>query len=131
MNCLQGVCKMPKQNQLLGLQENVIRSTRPLCFAAVKIHRQQLHTPWTIMASGLAKCIEVYMAVLAIRCALGYFPNVEWNCQPYSGLRDICDPFLLLFQNIIPPVFDSLDLSLSVGFLVLTVLVEILTLRPF
>ncbi|KAL8124735.1 hypothetical protein AgCh_012406 [Apium graveolens] len=131
---LQGVCKMPEPNQLRivqGLQENMISSTSPLFFAAMKFHRRQLHTPWTVMASGLAKCIEVYMAVLAIRCALGYFPNVEWKQQPYSGLRDICDPFLLFFRNIVPPVFDSLDISLSVGFLVLTVLVEILTSRSF
>lgn len=71
------------------------------------------------------------MAVLAIRCALSYFPNVEWKHQPYSGLRDICDPFLLFFQIIVPPVFDNLDISLSVGFLVLTVVVEILTSRSF
>lgn len=133
-NYVQGVCKMPSPNQLLtiqGFQENVISGTSPLFFAAMKTYRQQLQTPWTIMAFGLAKCIEVYMAVLAIRCALGYFPDVEWKRQPYSGLRDICDPFLLFFQNIVPPVFDSLDISLSVAFLVLTVLVEILSAKPF
>lgn len=133
-NYVQGVWKMPSPNQLLtvqGFQENMISTTSPLFFAAMKIYRQQLHTPWTIMAFGLAKCIEVYMAVLAIRCALSFFPNVEWNRQPYSGLRDLCDPFLLFFQSIVPPLFDSLDISASVGFMVLTVLVEILTSRSF
>lgn len=133
-NYVQGVCKMPSPNQLLkiqGFQESMISTTSPLFFAAIKIHRQQLHTPWTIMASGLAKCIEVYMAILAIRCALSFFPNVEWNRQPYSGLRDVCDPFLLFFRSIVPPVFDSLDISSSVAFLVLSVIVEILTSRTF
>lgn len=131
---VQGVCKMPSPKQLLAIQgfQETLTSTRSLLFfAAVKIHRQQLHTPWTVMASGLAKCIEVYMAILAVRCALSFFPDVEWNRQPYRGLRDMCDPFLLFFQSIIPPVFDTLDISSSVGFLVLQVLVEILTARTF
>lgn len=127
---MQGVCKIPSPNQLLSFQENMINTTSPLFFAAVRIHRQQLQTPWTIMASGLARCLEVYMAVLGIRVTLSFFPNVEWNRQPYSGLRDLCDPFILLFQNIIPPLFN-VDMSVTVAFTVLSVLVEILTPRLF
>ncbi|KAK1369014.1 hypothetical protein POM88_035106 [Heracleum sosnowskyi] len=133
-NYVQGVCKMPSPNQLLtiqGFQESMISTASPLFFAAIKIHRQQLHTPWGIMASGLAKCIEVYMAILAIRCAMSFFPSIEWNRQPYRGLRDMSDPFLLFFQSIVPPVFDTLDISASVGFFVLSVLVEILSSRAF
>ncbi|WOG84934.1 hypothetical protein DCAR_0104120 [Daucus carota subsp. sativus] len=127
---MQGVCKIPSPNQLLSFQENMINTTSPLFFAAVRIHRQQLQTPWTIMASGLARCLEVYMALLGIRVTLSFFPNVEWNRQPYSGLRDLCDPFILLFQNIIPPLFN-VDMSVTVAFTVLSVLVEILTPRLF
>ena len=35
------------------------------------------------------------------------------------ALRDLCDPYLNLFRNIIPPVFDTLDVSPLLAFAVL------------
>ncbi|KAF3597856.1 hypothetical protein DY000_02026166 [Brassica cretica] len=42
------------------------------------------------------------------------------------ALRDLCDPYLNLFRNIIPPVFDTLDVSPLLAFAVLGTLGSIL-----
>uniref|UniRef100_A0A0D3DK54 Uncharacterized protein n=1 Tax=Brassica oleracea var. oleracea TaxID=109376 RepID=A0A0D3DK54_BRAOL len=45
---------------------------------------------------------------------------------PLSAIRDLCDPYLNLFRNIIPPVFDTLDVSPLLAFGVLGTLGSIL-----
>ena len=61
-----------------------------------------------------------------MRVMLSWFPNIPWERQPLSAIRDLCDPYLNLFRNIIPPVFDALDLSPLFAFSVLGVLGSIL-----
>ncbi|MBA0715411.1 hypothetical protein Golax_014308 [Gossypium laxum] len=45
---------------------------------------------------------------------------------PLSAIRDLCDPYLNLFRNIIPPIFDTLDVSPLLAFAVLGTLGSIL-----
>ena len=61
-----------------------------------------------------------------MRVMLSWFPNIPWERQPLSAIRDLCDPYLNLFRNIIPPVFDALDLGPMFAFSVLGVLGSIL-----
>nr|XP_010923462.1 ylmG homolog protein 1-2, chloroplastic [Elaeis guineensis] len=99
----------------------------PLFFAALKDRPSgYLNTPLTVVASGMAKWLDIYSGVLMVRVLLSWFPNIPWDRQPLSAIRDLCDPYLNLFRNIIPPVFGTLDVSPLLAFAVLGTLGSIL-----
>ena len=59
---------------------------------------------------------------------VAYHPD-SWAPAAAAGLsaiRDLCDPYLNLFRNIIPPIFDTLDVSPLLAFAVLGTLGSIL-----
>lgn len=92
----------------------------PLFFAALRDRPSgHLNTPLTVVAAGLAKWLDIYSGVLMVRVLLSWFPNIPWERQPLSAIRDLCDPYLNLFRNIIPPIFDTLDVSPLLAFAVL------------
>ncbi|KAM7270560.1 hypothetical protein ACFE04_029774 [Oxalis oulophora] len=98
-----------------------------LFFAALKDRPTgYLNTPLTVVAAGLAKWLDIYSGVLMVRVLLSWFPNIPWDRQPLSAIRDLCDPYLNLFRNIIPPIFDTLDVSPLLAFAVLGTLGSIL-----
>ncbi|KAF3773685.1 YlmG-like protein 1-2 [Nymphaea thermarum] len=110
------------------LQDNLVCAIGPLFFAAVRDPPSgYLNTPLTVVASGLAKWLDIYSGVLMVRVLLSWFPNIPWDRQPLSAIRDLCDPYLNLFRNIIPPVFDTLDVSPLLAFAVLGTLGSILS----
>ncbi|KAG5252251.1 ylmG protein [Salix suchowensis] len=99
----------PTPDQLMAvraLQSNLGHSLGPLFFAALKDR-----------PTG---------GVLMVRVLLSWFPNIPWDRQPLSAIRDLCDPYLNLFRNIIPPIFDTLDVSPLLAFAVLGTLGSIL-----
>ncbi|KAF8033485.1 hypothetical protein BT93_D2174 [Corymbia citriodora subsp. variegata] len=99
----------------------------PLFFAALRDRPSgYLNTPLTVVAAGLAKWLDIYSGVLMVRVLLSWFPNIPWERQPLSAIRDLCDPYLNLFRNIIPPIFDTLDVSPLLAFAVLGTLGSIL-----
>ncbi|KAJ8748160.1 hypothetical protein K2173_000568 [Erythroxylum novogranatense] len=119
----RGIAILPNTNQLGSLAYSV----RPLFFAALKDRpRGYLNTPLTVVAAGLAKWLDIYSGVLMVRVLLSWFPNIPWDRQPLSAIRDLCDPYLNLFRNIIPPIFDTLDVSPLLAFAVLGTLGSIL-----
>ncbi|KAK7293979.1 hypothetical protein RJT34_16862 [Clitoria ternatea] len=98
-----------------------------LFFAALRDRPSgSLNTPLTVVAAGLGKWLDIYSGVLMVRVLLSWFPNIPWERQPLSAIRDLCDPYLNLFRNIIPPVFDTLDVSPLLAFAVLGTLGSIL-----
>ncbi|KAF8088520.1 hypothetical protein N665_0538s0020 [Sinapis alba] len=104
-----------------------IRISSPLFFAAIRDRPAgYLNTPLTVVAAGLSKWLDIYSGVLMVRVLLSWFPNIPWDRQPLSAIRDLCDPYLNLFRNIIPPVFDTLDVSPLLAFAVLGTLGSIL-----
>ncbi|CAL5210420.1 unnamed protein product [Lathyrus oleraceus] len=104
-------------------------SSSSLFFAAFvnKSTRGSLSTPLTVVAAGLKKWLDIYSGVLLVRVLLSWFPNIPWERQPLSAIRDLCDPYLSLFRNVIPPVFDTLDISPLLAFAVLGTLASLLT----
>ncbi|XP_021274319.1 ylmG homolog protein 1-2, chloroplastic [Herrania umbratica] len=99
----------------------------PLFFASLKDRPSgYLNTPLTVVAAGLAKWLDIYSGVLMVRVLLSWFPNIPWDRQPLSAIRDLCDPYLNLFRNIIPPIFATLDVSPLLAFAVLGTLGSIL-----
>ncbi|KAL0003216.1 hypothetical protein SO802_016997 [Lithocarpus litseifolius] len=114
---------------IMGPQSHVglVSSVGPLFFAALKDRPSgYLNTPLTVVAAGLAKWLDIYSGVLMVRVLLSWFPNIPWDRQPLSAIRDLCDPYLNLFRNIIPPIFDTLDVSPLLAFAVLGTLGSIL-----
>ncbi|OIV92355.1 hypothetical protein TanjilG_09954 [Lupinus angustifolius] len=106
---------------------NLIATSSPLFFASLKDRPPgYLNTPLTVVAAGLGKWLDIYSGVLMVRVLLSWFPNIPWERQPLSAIRDLCDPYLNLFRNIIPPVFDTLDVSPLLAFAVLGTLGSIL-----
>ncbi|MQL80091.1 hypothetical protein Taro_012517 [Colocasia esculenta] len=87
-----------------------------------------LSAPWTAAVSGAGRCLELYREIMLVRCLLTWFPNVPWERQPFSAMRDLCDPFLRLFQRIVPPVFgNTLDISSLLAFTALGVLARLMS----
>ncbi|KAJ0977938.1 hypothetical protein J5N97_013412 [Dioscorea zingiberensis] len=74
----------------------------------------------------MPKWLDIYNGVLIVRVLLSWFPNILWDRLPMSTIRDICDPYLNLFRNIFPPVFDLLDASPLLAFAILGTLGSIL-----
>ncbi|KAH7838205.1 hypothetical protein Vadar_023377 [Vaccinium darrowii] len=98
---------------------------RPLFFAAISHSSSafmSMGTPIAVIAAGLARWLEIYSCVLLIRVLLSWFPNIPWDKQPFSAIRDLCDPYLSLFRAVIPPLFNSLDVSPILAFLLLGML---------
>lgn len=107
-----------------NVQQSLFHSVGPAFFAAVR--SGALNTPFTVIAVGMAKWLDIYSGVLMVRVLLSWFPNIPWERQPLSAIRDLCDPYLNLFRNIIPPIFDTLDVSPLLAFMVLGILASIL-----
>ncbi|KAL7152037.1 hypothetical protein ABFS83_04G070600 [Erythranthe nasuta] len=109
------------------VKEPVVKSAGPAFFAAVrKSELRSLNTPLTVVAAGMAKWLDLYSGILTVRCMLSWFPNIQWDRQPLSAIRDLCDPYLGLFRNIIPPIGGVLDPASLLAFGVLGALGSIL-----
>ncbi|KAL2935688.1 YlmG-like protein 1-2 chloroplastic [Bienertia sinuspersici] len=110
------------------LQDNVVPTVGPLFFASLKESPSgSLKTPLAVaVAAGMARWLDIYSGVLMVRVLLSWFPNMPWDIQPLSAIRDLCDPFLNLFRDIIPPVFGTIDVSPLLAFAVLGTLGSIL-----
>ncbi|KAF8388506.1 hypothetical protein HHK36_027180 [Tetracentron sinense] len=127
---VKGICSNPTSEELetiQNLQRNLVCTVGPLFFAALRDRPSGfLNTPLTVVAAGMAKWLDIYSGVLMVRVLLSWFPNIPWDRQPLSAIRDLCDPYLNLFRNIIPPIFDTLDVSPLLAFAVLGTLGSIL-----
>ncbi|KAK4419715.1 YlmGprotein 1-1, chloroplastic [Sesamum alatum] len=114
-------------NLAVQMKEPLLCTAGPAFFAAMKdVPMGSLNTPFTVVAAGMAKWLDLYSGVLMVRVLLSWFPNIPWDRQPLSAIRDLCDPYLNLFRNIIPPIFDTLDVSPLLAFAVLGALGSIL-----
>ncbi|KAH9626919.1 hypothetical protein KSS87_014980, partial [Heliosperma pusillum] len=119
---------IPSPSTIQFLHNNVFPTVGPMLFASIRDRPSgYLNTPLTVVASGMAKWLDIYSGVLMVRVLLSWFPNIPWDRQPLSAIRDLCDPYLNLFRNIIPPIFDTLDVSPLLAFAVLGTLGSILS----
>ncbi|XP_021733526.1 ylmG homolog protein 1-2, chloroplastic-like [Chenopodium quinoa] len=105
------------------IHDNVVCAVGPLFFTSVQGVRSG--PPLTAIAAGIAKWLDIYSGVLMVRILLSWFPNMPWDRQPFSAIRDLTDPFLSLCRKIVPPV-SNIDLSPLLAFAVLGTLGSIL-----
>ncbi|XP_039114777.1 ylmG homolog protein 1-2, chloroplastic-like [Dioscorea cayenensis subsp. rotundata] len=126
---LSSALASPAIQQILDARaiQGTITTAGSLFFARLRDRPSgYLNTPLTVVAAGMSKWLDIYSGVLMVRVLLSWFPNIPWDRQPLSAIRDLCDPYLNLFRNIIPPVFDTLDVSPLLAFAVLGTLGSIL-----
>ncbi|KAI5429495.1 hypothetical protein KIW84_034182 [Lathyrus oleraceus] len=99
----------------------------------------------TVNLSGSTRVVTTLfgIAVLGIKAFVNILPPSElclsigtsssslffvaFVLGPLSAIRDLCDPYLSLLRNVIPPVFDTLDISPLLAFVVLGTLASLLT----
>jgi uncharacterized protein YggT (Ycf19 family) len=90
-----------------------------------------LRAPVAAAMSAAVRWLGVYREVLLVGVLLSWFPNIPWDRQPFSALRDLCDPFLALCREVMPPVFGrKLDLSPLVAFMAIDIIIMILRPQP-
>ena len=83
-----------------------------------------------LITQAVGSFIKLYLLLLFIRVLLTWFPNVDWMRQPWSILRQITDPYLNLFRNLIPPIMGQIDFTPILGFMVLQFLAKVLSSDP-
>ena len=64
-----------------------------------------------LITSAIASFIKLYLLLLFVRVLLTWFPNVDWMGQPWVTLRQVTDPYLNLFRNLIPPLMGQIDFT--------------------
>lgn len=62
-----------------------------------------------------------YYLLIILRIFLSWVPSIDWDSQPFNGIRSITDPFLNIFRGIIPPI-GMLDISPIVAIILLQIL---------
>mmetsp|Transcript_22530 Transcript_22530/g.47452 ORF Transcript_22530/g.47452 Transcript_22530/m.47452 type:complete len:298 (-) Transcript_22530:259-1152(-) len=72
-----------------------------------------------LLCKALANFLAFYTLILFVRVLLTWFPNIDWDKNPWLTLRQITDPYLNIFRNIVPPLMGQIDLTPIVGFLVM------------
>uniref|UniRef100_A0A0D9WWA4 Uncharacterized protein n=1 Tax=Leersia perrieri TaxID=77586 RepID=A0A0D9WWA4_9ORYZ len=90
-----------------------------------------LRAPVAAAMSAVVRWLGVYREVLLVGVLFSWFPNIPWDRQPFSALRDLCDPFLALCREVMPPVFGrKLDLSPLIAFMAIDIIIMILRPQP-
>ena len=62
-----------------------------------------------------------YYLLIIIRIFLSWIPDIDWDSQPFIGIRSVTDPFLNIFRGVIPPI-GMLDISPIVAIILLQIL---------
>ncbi|XP_073004817.1 ylmG homolog protein 1-2, chloroplastic-like [Typha latifolia] len=101
-----------------------------LSSAALENSFSYLRPPILAAVAGLAKYLGLFREVLVVRLMLTWFPNVPWDRQPFSALRDICDNYLALFRDVLPPFMGKFDFSYIFSLMVLEVIISLLRSNP-
>jgi len=79
-----------------------------------------------LISQAVGSFLKLYLLLLFLRVLLTWFPNVNWMNQPWITLRQVTDPYLNLFRNLIPPIMGQIDMTPLLGFLVLQFLANVL-----
>ncbi|CAK9218129.1 unnamed protein product [Sphagnum troendelagicum] len=85
---LPEVTTLEERKLVAALKGRVLIAAAPLFFAAIS-QPGSVSTPLTVVASGMAKWLELYSGVLMVRVLLSWFPNIPWERQPLQAVRDM------------------------------------------
>ncbi|YP_003359292.1 hypothetical chloroplast RF19 (plastid) [Cryptomonas paramecium] len=77
------------------------------------------------LASFSLDFANLYVILLTIRLALGWFPMIDWCEQPFYTLQRMTMPYFTLFRGIAPQM-GSVDFSPLLGILAVQWIISIL-----
>ncbi|KAE8813706.1 ylmGprotein 1-2, chloroplastic [Hordeum vulgare] len=128
----RGVCASPPPPRAAAAAASAVGGLlAPLEVGLRSINLAPLRPPVAAAMSAAVRWLGVYREVLLVGVLFSWFPNIPWDRQPFSALRDLCDPFLALCREVVPPVFGrKLDLSPLVAFMAIDILIMILRPQP-
>ena len=75
-----------------------------------------------LLTNTLVTFVTIYFYLLTARVLLTWFPNIDWQAQPFTILSQLTDPYLKVFRSIIPPLGGTLDISPILAILLLQLL---------
>ena len=116
-------------------RENKGQAILDVCKQSSVTCSQSPRRPWSqkmvaLITQSVASFIKLYLLLLFVRVLLTWFPNVNWMRQPWTMLRQVTDPYLNLFRNLIPPIMGQIDFTPILGFMVLQFLARVLSTDP-
>lgn len=109
--------------QVAGRGARLAGAAAAPCFAVML----QTSSGLPLITGAVASFIKLYLLLLFVRVLLTWFPTVDWMSQPWLTLRQVTDPYLNLFRNLIPPIMGQIDFTPILGFIVLQFLAGVLT----
>ena len=74
-----------------------------------------------MFAKAIYDLFDLIMLLMLIKVLLTWFPNINWNNQPFKLLNACTEWVFAPFRRIIPPI-GFLDISPIVAFIVLRLL---------
>lgn len=74
---------------------------------------------------AIARIFDLIFLLLFITILLTWFPNINWQNEPFRALRSFSEIFLAPFRRLIPPI-GMIDISPIVAFFCLSLLRKIL-----
>eukprot|EP00239_Pterosperma_sp_CCMP1384_P010362 CAMPEP_0197862110 /NCGR_PEP_ID=MMETSP1438-20131217/38616_1 /TAXON_ID=1461541 /ORGANISM="Pterosperma sp., Strain CCMP1384" /LENGTH=84 /DNA_ID=CAMNT_0043479545 /DNA_START=84 /DNA_END=338 /DNA_ORIENTATION=- len=80
-----------------------------------------------MITNAVGSFIRLYLLLLFLRVLMTWFPKIDWTVQPFFSLRQVTDPYLNLFRNLVPPIMGMIDLTPIFGFMVLQFLEKVLS----
>lgn len=82
-----------------------------------------------LFVRAVASFMKLYLLLLFIRVLLSWFPQFNWDQQPWLTLRQLTDPYLNLFRGLVPPLLGQVDLTPLLGFWILQFLAGMMVRR--
>merc|ERR1712066_120477 len=83
-----------------------------------------------LITKALASFIKLYSFLIFVKIVQSWFLVIEQDSQPWIFLRQVTNPYLNIFQDLIPPLMGQLDLSPILGLLLLQFISNVL-MAPF
>ncbi|MBR2068223.1 MAG: YggT family protein [Candidatus Gastranaerophilales bacterium] len=77
------------------------------------------------IAVATARLFDLIFILLFVSVLLTWFPNINWNNEPFRSLRAFSEIFFAPFRKLIPPI-GMIDISPIVAFFVLSLIRNIL-----
>jgi len=84
-----------------------------------------------LLTRAVASFMKLYLLLLFCRVLLSWFPQFDWERQPWLTLRQLTDPYLNLFRGLVPPLLGQVDLTPLLGFWLLQYLAGMLDVGRF
>ena len=78
-----------------------------------------------MISRALFYFFQMYNLLIIIRILLSWIPSIDWESQPFNGVRAVTDPVLNVFRSVIPPI-GGLDFSPVLAIIVLQIVEGIL-----